>query len=159
MESIVLRITAEARFLYVGIGKTLQVDQGEHLPLAERQALDFRTHAPSKLRGGRGLLGRCAVLRFDVFERVHTLVLASATMMVLEAVGQDRAQPALQPFAIAQLRLARERTQQRFLGEVVGERRVVAPGIGQPEEHLPAVLETPAKLVRRAEKAKEWHRG
>jgi hypothetical protein len=84
---------------------------------------------------------RPGLVRRQLGQRLLVQVIAPNAQVVDPAAVEDREQPARQAFGLAQLLDPRQAARQGFLGQVVGEGRIVAPGEGDAIQPAAARLD------------------
>jgi hypothetical protein len=78
--------------------------------------------------------------------------------MVVPDVRQDAAQPGMHRFGITQLAVAVERLGKGILHQIVGERTIATPGMGEAPQTWPTVFELAFELTGAADETQKTHR-
>ena len=128
------------------IAEFLQVHQGDHLALAQRQRRHCGAYPPHRFLGFR-MAVRPRQHRRQLGEHFLVDILAPLAQVVDPAAVENREQPARQALGLAQLPDPRQAARHGFLRQIVGQGGVVAPGEGDAKERLPARLDPAGQLA------------
>jgi hypothetical protein len=116
---------------HIGVAAFLDIHQGDDLALADGQARDGPAHPLDGLAAGVVLL-RPGFLGMDGFIQLRYIhEIPPRAQVVAPAVVQNGKQPAFQGLLVAQLIAPGQGLGQGVLHQVVRQRGIVAPGIGQ----------------------------